>query len=154
MQNAPGNSADEEEEGAIFTEINITPLTDVFLVLLIIFMLVASSMVEVERNTAAAKALLAERALQVQTPKGSGESDVVAKDIVVSILPDGTLFVDDTQLLMPLLPAKLLELKQNAVAARVVIRGDQKAEYQLIMEVISAARSVGITDVALASRSK
>jgi biopolymer transport protein ExbD len=68
MQNAPGSGDDSEEEG-IFTEINITPLTDVFLVLLIIFMLVASSMVEAERNTAteAVKAL-AEKAMQVQTP--------------------------------------------------------------------------------------
>lgn len=156
MQSAPGSGdQDGEEEGAIFAEINITPLTDVFLVLLIIFMLVASSMVEVERNNTAATAkALAEKAMQVQTPKGSGDSEVVAKDIVVSILPDGTLYVDDAKTEMNMLPTALLTLKSQAAAARVVIRGDQKAEYQLIMEVISAARSIGITDVALASRSK
>jgi biopolymer transport protein ExbD len=153
MQSAPGSS-EEDEEGSIFAEINITPLTDVFLVLLIIFMLVSSSMVELERQAAAAKNVVAERAMQVQTPQGSGETALVPKDIVVSILPDGTLFVEEQQLSMSELPAKLLALKGNNPATRVVIRGDQKAEYQLIMQVISTARSVGLTDVALASRSR
>jgi biopolymer transport protein ExbD len=111
-------------------------------------------MVELERQAAAAKNVVAERAMQVQTPQGSGETALVPKDIVVSILPDGTLFVEEQQLSMSELPAKLLALKGNNPATRVVIRGDQKAEYQLIMQVISTARSVGLTDVALASRSR
>jgi len=155
MQGAPrDNGGDIEEDDAIFAEINITPLTDVFLVLLIIFMVVSSSMVEAERQAAAAKELLSERALQVQTPQGTGETPLVPKDIVISVLPDGTLFVEDDQITLEQLDGKLAEIKRGAASTRVVIRGDQTATYELIMKVISKAREAGLTDVALASRSR
>jgi biopolymer transport protein ExbD len=155
MQAAPQADSDrDEDDGAIFAEINITPLTDVFLVLLIIFMVVSSSMVEAEKQAAAAKGLLSERALQVQTPQGTGETPLVPKDIVISVLPDGTLFVEDDQITMAELDARLAEIKRGATSTRVVIRGDQSATYDLIMQVISKARQAGLTDVALASRSR
>lgn len=158
MQSSPGSSnggsGGEDDGEAIFAEINITPLTDVFIVLLIIVMLVASSMVEAERAEAA-KTILSERAMEIQTPKGSGESALVPKDIVISILPDGTVFLEEQQYAVAQLAPRLAELKgQNPTGARVVIRGDQKAEYQLIMEVITQARMAGLTDVALASRAR
>lgn len=155
MQVGPASDdGDEEIEAPIFAEINITPLTDVFLVLLIIFMVVASSMVESEKQAAAAKGLLAERALQVQTPEGTGDSALVPKDIVISVLPDGTLFIEDAQIRIEDLDSKLAEVKRGAASTRVVIRGDQDATYELIMKVISKARNAGLTDVALASRAQ
>ncbi|MES2641515.1 MAG: biopolymer transporter ExbD [Myxococcota bacterium] len=154
MQGAPQDRDDGDEDDAIFAEINITPLTDVFLVLLIIFMVVSSSMVEAEKQAAAAKGLLSERALQVQTPQGTGETPLVPKDIVISVLPDGTLFVEDDQITIDQLDGKLGEIKRGAASTRVVIRGDQTATYELIMKVISKAREAGLTDVALASRSR
>jgi biopolymer transport protein ExbD len=156
MQGAPQDRDDggADEDDAIFAEINITPLTDVFLVLLIIFMVVSSSMVEAEKQAAAAKGLLSERALQVQTPQGTGETPLVPKDIVISVLPDGTLFVEDDQITIDQLDLKLGEIKRGAASTRVVIRGDQTATYELIMKVISKAREAGLTDVALASRSR
>lgn len=155
MQAAPQDKGGgEDEDDAIFAEINITPLTDVFLVLLIIFMVVSSSMVEAERQAAAAKELLSERALQVMTPQGTGETPLVPKDIVISVLPDGTLFVEDDQITVAELDGKLAEIKRGAASTRVVIRGDQTATYELIMQVISKAREAGLTDVALASRSR
>ena len=155
MQVGPASDdGDEKIEAPIFAEINITPLTDVFLVLLIIFMVVASSMVESEKQAAAAKGLLAERALQVQTPEGTGDSALVPKDIVISVLPDGTLFIEDAQIRIEDLDSKLAEVKRGAASTRVVIRGDQDATYELIMKVISKARNAGLTDVALASRAQ
>lgn len=151
MQSAPG-SGENEEEGGIFTEINITPLTDVFLVLLIIFMLIASSLARLEKEAAKKECAVSEAATAVTTPKGTGDTPLVPKDIVVSILPDGNLFVEDQLVIREMLPAKLLELKSQSAAARVVVRGDKTAEYQKVMDVITAARSVGITDVALASQ--
>ncbi len=156
MQAAPSDSGDDGDgsDTPIFAEINITPLTDVFLVLLIIFMVVSSSMVEAEKQAAAAKGLLSERALQVMTPQGTGDAPLVPKDIVISVLPDGTLFVEADQLRIEALDAKLAEIKRGAASTRVVIRGDQAATYDLIMQVISKARAAGLTDVALASRSQ
>lgn len=154
MQGTPQDNpeAGDESEAAIFSEINITPLTDVFLVLLIIFMVVSSSLVEAERQSTAAKGLLSERALQVQTPEGTGDTPLVPKDVVISILPDGTLFVESEEIRLADLDRKLAEVKQGSNTTRVVIRGDQAATYDLVMQVIARARRAGLTDIALSSR--
>lgn len=152
MQAAPQSSDGGEDDDAIFTEINITPLTDIFLVLLIIFMVVSSSMVEAEKASSQTKGLQSERALQVQTPQGTGDSTLVPKDVVVSILPDGTLFVDSDEVTMDSLSEKLGVIKSAGSVTRVVIRGDEAATYDLIMKVIGKCRTAGLTDIALASR--
>jgi len=153
MQSGPSKQDDGEEE-AIFAEINITPLTDVFLVLLIIFMLVSSTLVEADRAAAAAKNIVSEKAMEVQTPKGQGENPLVPEDVVITIAKDGTIFLEEDQMTVSALGPRLAQIKSSSNAVRVVIRGDKTAEYQLIMEVISQARAAGITDVALASRAQ
>lgn len=152
MQAAPQSSAEDEDDGGMFAEINITPLTDVFLVLLIIFMVVSSSMVEAEKQSTAAKGLLSERALQVMTPEGTGDTPLVPKDVVISILPDKTVFVENEETPLDALDARLTELKKGSQATRVVIRGDQAATYDIIMQVIARCRRAGLTDIALSSR--
>lgn len=149
-QSSDGGTGEDDE--AIFAEINITPLTDIFLVLLIIFMVVSSSMVEAEKASSQTKGLQSERALQVQTPQGTGDSPLVPKDVVISILPDGTLFVDSDEVTMDTLGEKLASVKAAGNITRVVIRGDEAATYDLIMKVIARCRTAGLTDIALASR--
>ena len=153
MQGTPQESDGvEDDDAAIFAEINITPLTDVFIVLLIIFMVVSSTAVEAEQQKAKQEDVVSERALQVQTPLGTGDTPLVPKDVIISVLPDGTLFVEDEQLTIEQLPAKLETVKRGATSTRVVIRGDHEARYDLVMKVITAARAAGLTDVALANR--
>jgi len=152
MQAAPQSSGGDEDDAAIFAEINITPLTDVFLVLLIIFMVVSSSMVEAEKQSTAAKGLLSERALQVMTPEGTGDTPLVPKDVVISILPDKTVFIENEEVRLDGLDAKLAEIKKAGQSTRVVIRGDQAATYDIIMQVIARCRRNGLTDIALSSR--
>jgi len=143
-----------DEDAPILAEINITPLTDVFLVLLIIFMVGASTAVDMERrNAALTKGRLHERALQVQTPEGAGDSALIPKDVVVSVLPDGTLFVNAEQITLDALPARLEALRVGTVSQRVVVRGDESASYKTIMQVINRVRGAGISDVALSTRS-
>ena len=72
MSALPGG--DEDSEGAVFAEINITPLTDIFLVLLIIFMVTSS--VIVNQGPSGAKA-----GLKVTLPKGSS-ADVTTPPII------------------------------------------------------------------------
>ena len=67
MSKLPGDNADEGADG-VFADINITPLTDIFLVLLIIFMVTSSAMVESQSGSAGVK---------VNLPKG-GATDVRA----------------------------------------------------------------------------
>ncbi len=154
MQSGPQPPTDDvvEDDGGMFSEINITPLTDVFLVLLIIFMVVSSSMVEAEKQAAQAKNLLSERALSVLTPQGTGDSPLIPKDIVISVAPDATIYLEGDTFPIEQLVAKLKAVERGAAATRVVVRGDQEAQYKLVWQVIRAAQAAGFEDVALASR--
>ena len=82
MGKAPGDGDGGEDVG--FAEINITPLTDIFLVLLIIFMVTSSVIVQQAPSGGA------QTGLKVNLPKG-GATDVTARatDLSVAILADG-----------------------------------------------------------------
>src|SRR5215467_6137155 len=84
MGKVPGG--EEDAADGVFAEINITPLTDIFLVLLIIFM-VTSSVIVRNADTGGARA-----GIKVNLPKG-GQSDVTPNqaDLSVAILQDGRL---------------------------------------------------------------
>ncbi|MBM4390484.1 MAG: biopolymer transporter ExbD [Deltaproteobacteria bacterium] len=155
MQSGPTPPSEEvDDDAGLFSEINITPLTDVFLVLLIIFMVVSSSMVEAEKQAAQAKNLVSERALSVLTPEGTGESPLIPKDIVISVTPDGTIYLEGDTFPIGELAERLRKVEKGAAATRVVVRGDQEAQYKLVWQVIRAAQAAGFPDVALASRAK
>ncbi len=155
MQSGPSPQVeDADDDTGMFSEINITPLTDVFLVLLIIFMVVSSSMVEAEKQAAQAKNLVSERALSVLTPEGTGESPLIPKDIVISVTPDGTIYLEGDTFPIAELAERLRKVEKGAAATRVVVRGDQEAQYKLVWQVIRAAQAAGFPDVALASRAK
>jgi biopolymer transport protein ExbD len=148
-------STERDDDPAILAEINITPLTDVFLVLLIIFMVGASISVDAQREatpTGPTAEDQQERGLQINTPEGTGSEMLVPKDVVVSVMPDGVVYVDEEQVPLDQLGAKLGGLAKGSASARVVIRGDEKASYKTIMSVISTARKAGMTDVALSTR--
>lgn len=154
MQATPGsdNHSHDEDEEAIFGEINITPLTDVFLVLLIILMVVSASVIEEEKERAYEKGLLAERALQVMTPSAGGDSDLVVEDVVISVLPDRTIFVENDEVAVVELDARLLAIQTANPATRIVLRGDRTAPYEVIMDVIARCNNVGLNNIALASQ--
>ena len=151
MQGIPQQD-DLDGDGAMFGEINITPLTDVFLVLLIIMMVVSSAVVEEEKESAYQKGILAERALQVMTPQGAGQTDLVPEDVMISITSDKTIFINDDEVSLPQLDARLAALHEANPLTRVVLRGDEKLSYAIIMDVLRRCGANGLSNVALASR--
>ena len=152
MQAGPAGGGDEEEEGGIFAEINITPLTDVFMVLLIIMMVVSSAVVEEEKEAAYEKAQVAERAMQIMTPDGVGESEVVPDDVVVTVTPDRVVFVNDKEVPTAELESRFRAIAQKDPRTRIILRGDKSADYEVIMDVITRLNSAGLGNIALASR--
>src|SRR5690242_8255805 len=82
----PGGAGEEQAESAgIFANINITPLTDIFLVLLIIFMVT---------TTAIAQSGADEGGFKVNLPKGAkSDAGAVARDLTVAVLADGRVVV-------------------------------------------------------------
>lgn len=141
-----------DDDGGLFAEINITPLTDVFLVLLIILMVVSTSVIEDEKDRAYEKGLLAERALQVSTPEGAGDSDLVPDDVAITVLPDRTVFIDDEEVPLAELDGRLAALHGSAPKTRIVLRADETAPYALIMDVMARCSRAGLRNIALASR--
>ena len=96
--------------------------------------------------------LLAERALQVMTPTGSADNDLVAEDIVISILPDRTIFLENDEIPISELTDRLATIKEETPTARIVLRGDVSASYEIVMDVIVRCNESGLNNIALATR--
>ena len=116
-------------------EINVTPLVDVMLVLLIIFMVTAPLMTS---------------GVPVDLPKTSAapiNSD--SEPLTVSIDAQGSIFLQDQQVQLPELVGKLQAIAQNNPDRRIFVRGDKDLAYGRIMEVMGTITQGGFTKVAL-----
>lgn len=126
------------------SEINITPMVDVMLVLLIIFMVTAPLLVTgvpVDLPDSKAKALKAD-----DTP------------IQVSIDAKGVVFIDQQRVPAASLPAKLAALREARSGAgddaRVYVRADRSLDYGRVMEIVGEVSAAGFRKVALVSDSR
>lgn len=116
-------------------EINVTPLVDVMLVLLIVFMITAPLLttgVAVDLPRAAASSL-------------PGQDEPLS----VTIGPAGEVYVQDSTVAIDGLAARLDAITQNNSEARIFVRGDQAVDYGQVMRVVSAINRAGFTRVAL-----
>jgi biopolymer transport protein TolR len=117
------------------SEINVTPLVDVMLVLLIIFMVTAPLMTS---------------GVSVDLPKANAQpinSD--SQPLTVSINAQGTIYLQNEEVDLPQLVAKLQAISQNNVDRRIFVRGDKDLPYGRIMQVMGTINQGGFTKVAL-----
>lgn len=129
------------ERDSIVAEINITPLTDIFLVLLIIFMISSSAMLE--------------GGLQVKLPTAkSGALTKVesGKPVYVTIARDGQIVVNDKVSDEFALSATVKEALLSTSDKMVVIRGDEGIDLGKAVRIMDAARAAGAEKIALATR--
>jgi biopolymer transport protein TolR len=116
-------------------EINVTPMVDVMLVLLIIFMVTAPLMTS---------------GVTVDLPKTNAQplnSD--SEPVTVSIKADGDIYVADAEVPLADLVAKLQNIAQNNPERRIFVRGDKDLSYGRIMEVMGTITQGGFSKVAL-----
>lgn len=138
----------EEGEGdGVFAEINITPLTDIFLVLLIIFMVTSSVIVNQGQGSAGG--------LKVNLPKG-GQADVATtpKDLAIAVLTDGSLMVAGTAVTIEALKARLTEAHAENESTLVVVQADEGVAHGRVVEVMELAKSVGLSQLAIGVRAE
>jgi biopolymer transport protein ExbD len=143
---ALGKLPDEDlsgDGGGIFAEINITPLTDIFLVLFIIFMVSSSVMVETASR----------EGVKVNLPKGTTkELDPGAKSLVVSILKSNEILVAG----QPVKDEDLRSLFTSAVAkdagTQVIIEADEGVTHGTVVQVMELAKNAGLVRLAIATR--
>ncbi|HXX31288.1 MAG TPA: biopolymer transporter ExbD [Myxococcaceae bacterium] len=140
----PGSEADDAD--GVFSDINITPLTDIFLVLLIIFMVTSS--VIVNQGQGAAKA-----GLKVNLPKGSA-ADVTpaATDLSVAVLADGRLVLSGDVVTADELRKALDAARQKNSSTLVVIQADEGVPHGKVVEVMEMAKTAGLAQLAIGVR--
>jgi biopolymer transport protein ExbD len=122
-------------------EINITPFTDVCLVLMIIFMVTATFL-----NTTPG--------VDLDLPDITRADVDAAPDITISLTQDGRVFVNSRETPFSQLTAVLLPYAQKNTGQLVVIQGDQRVPYGLVIQVMDASRLVGLTNIALAAEER
>ncbi len=136
MANLPQPHDDGVDEG-IVAEINITPLTDVFLVLLIIFMVTTS--------------VVANQSKQVDLP-GAEVSDTTPQGVTVTVNPNGEMLVND----VPTSDADLFDALESALADTreklVILRGDKTVMLGRAVNILDVAQQAGATGIALATK--
>ena len=120
---------------APMSEINVTPLVDVMLVLLIVFMVTAP---------------LLTVGVPVDLPK-TAANRVLGQDepLVISVNKTGGLFLQDTEIKLDQLVPRLTAITQNRKGARIFLRGDKNIAYGQVMSVMGALNRAGFNRVAL-----
>ena len=111
---------------AIFSEINITPLTDIFLVLLIIMMVVAPTFQSMDNA--------------ISVPEVNSGTAIEQGKITVSVTKDGSIYVDGNKISLGLLTKELERLKPDDENAEVVVKADEKVKSSVIMEIMDSAQ--------------
>jgi biopolymer transport protein ExbD/biopolymer transport protein TolR len=118
-------------------EINVTPLVDVVLVLLIIFMVIAPALEHGER---------------VELP-GILQPDKDQKGkldpITVTVGRGGAVYVEKTPVTIEALPAQLADIHAREPDRRVVLKGDGMLDYQKVRDVFAVVQNAGFSGVSL-----
>jgi biopolymer transport protein ExbD len=131
----------DTSEDSIVAEINITPLTDIFLVLLIIFMISSSAMLEsglsIKLPTAKTTAL---------TPTDP------QKPVYVTLAKDGSVLVGEAAATENELTDLLRTALEGTSKKAVVIRGDAAVSFGQAVRVMDAARSAGAEKITIATQ--
>ncbi|KFE66429.1 ExbD/TolR family protein [Hyalangium minutum] len=146
MGKTPGNRDDEGDEG-VFAEINITPLTDIFLVLLIIFM-VTSTVIVQQGPGGGAKA-----GLKVNLPKG-GATDVTARstDLSVAVLADGRYVLSGNVVTTDELKAAFDKARTENPETLVIVQADEGVPHGTVVQVMELAKKAGLAQLAIGVR--
>lgn len=117
------------------SEINITPLVDVMLVLLIVFMIAAP---------------LLSVGVPVNLPKTEAKSLSSQKDpLTVTIDSYGKVFIQEKEIAFDQLVTKLNAISENGYKEKIYIRGDRSADYGKILKVMARINTAGFENIGL-----
>ena len=126
----------EETKKKTFNEINITPLTDIFLVLLIIMMVIAPSFQSIDNN--------------IDMPKINSGIAIETKNATVSIARDGSFYVNETKVSPDELENHLSAIIGDVEKKEVIVRADKDTKSSEIMKVMKAAQDSGYEKLVVA----
>jgi biopolymer transport protein TolR len=130
--------AKRNEGSKVTSDINVTPMVDVMLVLLVIFMVV-TPMLQKGVSVDLAK---------VNNPEQMPDADK-EDALVVAIMRDGKIFLGNDQIAADQLTPKVKDKLANRTDKRVFIRADARAKFGSVVEVVDNVRSAGVDQLGL-----
>lgn len=120
-----------------YDDINVTPMVDLYLVLLLIFIIMTTAGVQ---------------GVKVDLPKASKSPALDGpKSKAITVNNEGKIFLDTVPVTLPELEQKLSQHKAKFPDFPVVIRGDRLTHYQGVMDVLNVVGRLGLTKVGLAT---
>jgi biopolymer transport protein ExbD len=118
----------------LMAEINITPFTDVVLVLLIIFMI--------------ATPFIYQSSMKVQLPKATKSAET-SRDVIITINAEGEVFFNDARIDLDALKDKLKAMAENNPDLSVIINGDKNVRYDAVIQVMDVLTQAGVKNPGL-----
>ncbi len=118
-------------------EINITPLVDVVLVLLVIFMITAPVL---------------QSGIEVNVPKTKTVKEITEQRVVVTIDRDDQIFLGDAPVNIHDLPQKLRGPNVDPAKQVIYLRADQRVQFGAFASVMDAVKQAGITNVSIVTQ--
>ena len=119
----------------MITEINVTPLVDIMLVLLIIFMLTAH--------------LIAKQVIEVDLPKAGQSTSLVPSTVSVTLAADGSLYLDGRATTPEELRASVPAALARDAKTQAIIAADKAVSHGRVVWVLDTIKALGITSFAL-----
>ncbi len=124
--------------GTTISQINVTPLVDVMLVLLVIFMVTAP---------------IIQQGVQVNLPQAKAAAIEGAEELlVVTIAKNGKIYLNDNEMTLNELGKKLEAIKKLQADKQVYLRADQEVRYGVVMRTIAQIKQSGIEKLGMVTR--
>jgi len=137
QSNNGGNGRRRRRSARPMAEINVTPMVDVMLVLLIIFMVTAP---------------LLTVGVPIELPKSEAQQLEGDKEpLTITVDPEGKIFLQDTELQLGEIVPKLTAIAKNGYEERIFVRGDRRVNYGVVMRVMGTISAAGFRRIALVS---
>ena len=124
----------EVRKSKLMAEINITPFTDVVLVLLIIFMI--------------ATPFIYQSSMKIQLPQAS-TSEEASRDIIITVNAQGDVFLEDVKVDLETLKYKLMAMMRSKSDTSVIVNGDKNVKYDSVMQVMDILTRSGVKNPGL-----
>lgn len=134
----PGGGTERPSQTKVMAEINVTPMVDVMLVLLVIFMVTAPLLVA---------------GVPVELPKNSAQRiSQPNKPVIVTLSADGRLYIKDDEVNASSLIPRLAALRAGEGDAVVYVRADKKIPYGDVMDLLGRLSASGYRRISLLSQ--
>jgi biopolymer transport protein TolR len=125
-------------DSTTISQINVTPLVDVMLVLLVIFMVTAP---------------IIQQGVQVNLPQAKAAAIPGTDELlVVSIAKNGKIYLNDNVMSLDELGTKMRAIRTNLADKQVYVRADQDVRYGLVMQTIAELKQAGVDRVGMVTR--